>query len=113
MTRTITNGNHTFEIVDFVPYGYKIWGIGKNMIDGYLPLVQTGGYDGCQVIGIKKAIKIEGAQTILAAIGYGEYTIKGMEEYIEKYKNSKEEIKIMQIEKYKKALPIMRQIKWS
>lgn len=110
---TIISGEHTFQIVGSVPYGYKIWNIGKNMIDGYLPLVQTGGYDGCQVIGIKKAIKIEGAQIILAAIGYGEYTIKGMENYIKKYKNSKEKIKIMQIEKYKKALPIMHQIKWS
>jgi hypothetical protein len=109
----IISGKHEFEIVDFVPYGYKIWSIGKNMIDGYLPLVMTGGYDGCQVIGIKKAIKIEGAQTILAAIGYGENTIEEMEQYIKKYKNSKEEIKKMQIEKYKKALPIMRQIKWN
>lgn len=109
----IISGNHEFEIVDFVPYGYKIWNIGKNMIDGYLPLVITGGYDGCQVIGVKKAIKIEGAQTILAAMGNGQKNIKEMEDYIKEYSNSDEEIKINQIKRFEKALPIMRQIKWS
>jgi hypothetical protein len=99
--------------VDFIPYGYKIWNIGKNMIGGYLPLVQTGGYDGCQVIGVKKAIKIEGAQTILEAIGNGQNTIQEMEDYIKTYKNSKEEIKINQIKRFERALPIMHKIKWS
>lgn len=109
---TITSGKDTFELVDFIPYGYHIWNIGKNMIDGYLPLVQLGGYDGYQVVGVKKAIRIDGAQTILNAIGYGEETIQEMEDYISKYKDSKEVIKIMQIDKYKKALPIMKKIKW-
>jgi hypothetical protein len=110
---TITSGKNIFEVVDFIPYGYHIWNIGKNMIEGYLPLVQLGGYNGCCVIGVKKAIQVDGAQTILDAIGYGEETIQEMEDYISKHKNSKEEIKIMQISKYKKALPIMRIIKWN
>lgn len=109
----IISGNHEFEVVDFVPYGYKVWNIGKNMIDGYLPLVLTGGYDGCQVIGVKKAVKIEGAQTILEAIGNGQNTIQEMENYIKEYSDSNEEIKINQIKRFEKALPIMRQIKWS
>ena len=107
-------GEHIFEIVDFVPYGYKIWNIGKNMIDGYLPLVQAGGYDGCQVnTQTMKAIKIEGAQKILAAIGNGQQTISDMEKYIEKHSNSNNEYKRSQVERMKEALPIMYCIKWN
>ena len=36
--RTITNREYTFELVDFVPLGYEIWNIGRNMAPGYLPL---------------------------------------------------------------------------
>lgn len=110
---TIISGEHIFEVVNFVPCGYQIWNIGKNMIDGYLPLVQVGGYDGCQVIGIKKAIKIEGAQTILKAIGRGQNTIKKMEIYIKKYENSKKDITKRHIERLKAALEIMYLIKWN
>ena len=99
---------HEFELVDGVPLGYTIWNIGKNMIDGYLPLVQVGGYDGCQVnTRTMKAIKIDGAQTILAAVGYGVYTVKEMEAHIKKYEKSRP----MEVERMKKALPIMRKIK--
>ena len=34
----IQSCGHTFEVVEEVPLGYEIWNIGKNMIDGYLPL---------------------------------------------------------------------------
>ena len=110
--KKIVCGNDTFEIVDSVPSGYVIWNIGKNMVDGYLPLVRTGGYDGCQVIGTKKAIEIEGAQTILAAIGRGQNTIKEMETYIKKYKNTKNESTKNHIQRLKDALEVMYLIKW-
>lgn len=115
MTRqTISDNRHTFEIVDFVPPGYQIWNIGKNMIDGYLPL--------CRVIPgtfsiepeTLKAIKIDGAQKILAAINGGQNTIESMERYIKRYRNAKPGTwSYLQVEKMKEALPIMRQIKWS
>lgn len=115
MTRqTISNNRHTFEIVDSVPPGYQIWNIGKNMIDGYLPL--------CKVIPgtfsieteTLKAIKIDGAQKILAAINGGQNTIKSMERYIKRYRNAKPGTwSYLQVERIKEALPIMRQIKWS
>jgi hypothetical protein len=99
---------HEFELVDSVPIGYRIWNIGKNMIDGYLPLVQVGGYDGCQVnTRTMKAVKIDGAQTILSAVGYGPETVGEMEKHIEKYEKSRP----MEVELMKKALPIMRKIK--
>lgn len=109
----IISGNHEFELVDSIPYGgYRIWNIGKNMVDGYLPLVQTGGYDGCQVnIRTMKAIKVDGAQTILAAIGRGQGTIQEMETYIKRYKNSKVESTKCHVKKLEGALEVMRSIK--
>lgn len=108
---TITSGKDIFQIVDFVPSGHHIWNIGKNMIDGYLPLVQLGGYDGYQVVGVKKAIKIEGAQTILAAIGWGQGTIKEMETYIKRYKNSKRQVTLNHVKRLEEALKVMYLIK--
>jgi len=105
--------NNTFEIVDFVPSGYKIWGIGKNMLDGYLPLVQLGGYNGCEVnIKTMKAVKIDGAQTILAAIGYGQETIKEMETYIKRYKNYKTASVKRHVKRLSEALKVMYLIEW-
>lgn len=47
--KIIVDGTNTFQVVDSVPLGYVIWNIGNNMADGYLPLCQVGGPDGCQV----------------------------------------------------------------
>lgn len=109
----ITSRKNIFELVDSVPLGYQIWNIGKNMIEGYLPLVRVGGYDGCQVIGTMKAIKLEGSQIILEAIGGGQNTIEAMERYIKRYKNAKPNTwSYRQVERMKKALPFMYSIKW-
>lgn len=109
---TITSGKHTFEVVESVPCNHKIWNIGKNMIEGYLPIVQVGGYDGCQVnTRTMKAIKIEGAQTILKAVGRGQSTIKEMETYIKRYKNSKTEITKRHVKRLEDALKVMYNIK--
>lgn len=115
----ITNGKHTFEIVNAVPFGYQIWNIGKNMIDGYLPLCRLKPYqpfEGGREIETEtlKAIKIKESQTILAAVGGGQNTIKSMEKYIKRYKNAKPGTwSYNQVQRMKKALPIMRQIKWN
>lgn len=106
--------SHTFELVDRVPLGYKIWNIGANMADGYLPL--------CRLCAIQpfpggrsieadtlKAIKCEGAQEILKAAGWGPETVEEMEKYIEKNKDNphrRYEVQLM-----KNALPYMRKIK--
>ena len=54
----------TFELVKKIPGGYDIWHIGKNMLDGYLPLCQ------CDVdhnvnTNTLKAIKCADSQTIM------------------------------------------------
>jgi hypothetical protein len=102
-------GQHTFEIVDFIPYGYHIWNIGKNMKEGYLPLVLLGGYDDCQVIGTKKAIYLKDAQKVLSVMGYGTNTVKKLESYIDKHNDSEGEKDL--IKKMKEALLIMYEIK--
>ena len=75
--KTIISGEYTFEIVESIPRNYFIWNIGKNMIDGYLPLCSLAGkqpFKGAQCIdvGSLRAIKIDEAQIILAAIGGGQ-----------------------------------------
>lgn len=119
ITHTVLNTTHTFEIVDFVPLGYQIWNIGKNAPDGYLPLCRVKGnqpFDGGMEIesDTLKAIKIEGAQTILAAIGGGQNTIKSMERYIKRYRNAKPgTYSYKQVKRMEKALPIIKSIKWN
>lgn len=114
---TITMGRYTFELVNFFPYGYEIWNIGKNMIDGYLPFCRLSSHQpfpGGRTIETDtlKAMKIEGAQTILEAIGYGTNTVKGMEQYLTSHKNAKPgTFAYEQVKRIRKALPIMKQIK--
>lgn len=113
--QTITHHGDTFELVDRVPRGYFVWNIGKNMIDGYLPLCRLAFFQpfpGGRNIEVEtlKAIKCEGAQTILAAIGWGPETPEEMERYIEKHE--RKGTCTMEVERMKKALPLMRQIWW-
>ena len=113
--QTITHHGNTFELVDRVPRGYFVWNIGKNMIDGYLPLCRLAFFQpfpGGRNIEVEtlKAIKCEGAQTILAAIGWGPETPEEMERYIEKHE--RKGTHTMEVERMKMALPLMRQIWW-
>lgn len=111
---------HTFRLVDIVPPGYMIWNIGKDhMPEGYLPLCRLSFFQpfpGGRNIEVETllAIKTDGADIILDAIGYGPETPEEMEAFIRKHKAAKpgsccyEEVKRM-----KEALPFMRKIKWS
>lgn len=98
-----------FEIIDYVPTGFVIWNIGKHMVDGYIPFVRVGGYDGCQVVeGSKKAYKFDEAQDILAITTYGIQTSEETEKYIKKRLNKKgyEE----NIKKVEKAIPLFKEL---
>ena len=116
---TLEHRGHVFEIVDRVPLGYIIWNIGENMLDGYLPLCRLKRpseqpFEGGRSIETDtlKAIKIDGAQTILAAIGYGPDTIETMEQYVKRYSTSKTPYVMRRVKRMKAALEIMRTIKW-
>lgn len=90
MGKILKHKHHTFEVVDSIPFGYHIWNIGKNMKEGYLPLVQLGGYDGCQVIGVKKALPLKNAQIVLSAIGYHGDTPAQMSQYVREHEHETE-----------------------
>ncbi len=114
----ITNGKYKFEVVDSVPPGYHMWNIGKNMIDGYLPLCRLKNqqrFKGGMEIETEtlKAIKIDEAQIILAAVGGGQNTPEKMKQYIKRYENAKPgTFGRRQAERMKKALPYVKKIKW-
>ena len=114
---TITVNGDTFEIVDFIPLGFSIWNIGKNMPDGYLPLCrlsQRQPFPGGRNIETDtlKAIKIEGAQTILAAVSRGCNTIEAMEAFVNEHADAAPgTCSYTEVQLYKAALPIMRQLK--
>lgn len=103
----------TFELVEKITRPYEIWNIGTYMADGYLPLCRlkrnqpfTEGR--CIEMDTLRAIKTDGAQVILAAIGGGHNTVSKMEEYIEKYENARPgTYSHEQVQKMKKALPYM------
>lgn len=114
--RILVDKRHTFEIVDFIPDGYLIWNIGKNMVDGWLPicrLCKHQPWEEARRVEDLKAIRTDGAQTILAAIGGGQDTIPKMERYIKRYKNAKPGTWCYrQVQRMKAALPYMRELKW-
>lgn len=108
---TVTDGKHTFEVVESIPADYTIWNIGKNMVDGYLPLCQT--EDGHEVkVETLKAVKVEKAQVILSAVGFGPQTIKEMETYIKRYSKSKREVTRRRVERLKAAVEVMKTLNW-
>ena len=105
---------HTFEIVDFFPYGYHIWNISH--IDNYLPLCVVGGYDGCQVIKSQplKAIKLNNDDIKLlskVSMRTGCSNIEKMEKYLKIHINSKSKEINQYKEMIEKAIIILKTLK--
>ena len=111
--------SHEFRLVDFVPGGYEIWNIGKqHMPKGYLPL--------CRIAAVQPfpggrnieedtlcAIKIDGADKILDAVGAGINTPNKMETFLQRNANARPESwQYTQKQRIQEALPIMRRIRW-
>lgn len=115
-TDKYTHTTHTYEIVEAIPLGYAIWNIGHCAPEGYLPLcrpAQNQPFPGGRRIEVEtlKAIKMEGAEIVLAALGHGQDTLPEMEQYVKRYRNSKTSWVQHRVELYRKAIPIMRKIK--
>lgn len=113
----IVYGKNTFTIVNEVPDGYKIWNIGPYMLKGFIPLcrlkqelLQKGLYvieKDCLL-----AIKSEGSDKIMAAIGGGYHTVALMEKFLsDNPKPQEDSWEAKQILRIKAALPYMRKIK--
>lgn len=112
----IKSGHNEFEVVEIVPAHYFIWNIGKNMVDGYLPMCEWLNPANKQDFSINtdtlKAIKCPEAQTILAAVGGGQNVPWKMEAYIEKYSDAPQGTwEHRQVERMRKALPILKELK--
>lgn len=109
---------HTYEIVNAVPFGYTVWNIGHPVAGEYLPLCRPSQYQpfpGCQRIDVDslKAIRCDGAQTILDAVGYGPNTLEEMERFVEKHKMERPGTsRHRMVERMKAALPFMRSLQW-
>lgn len=109
------NSCNTFQLVNEIPRGYMVWNIGANMAPGYLPLCRLCAnqpFDGARNIepDTLKAIKVEGAEYILDAIGNGEESRKAMEAYIKRYRNSKTDWVREKVARYKRAVPVMKKL---
>lgn len=112
-------GEDIFEVLDIVPLGYKIWNIGRNMPDGYLPFCRMKAvqpFEGARCVETDslKAVRTEGAQVILAAVGRGAGDdLKGMEIYLQKHPHpapgSRAEANV---ERIKKAIPYLRALRY-
>lgn len=84
----IVNGDK-FDIVNHWPLGYKIWNIGSNMADGYLPLCRLSAnqpFDGARQIevGTLKCIPVRQAQDILKVAHCGG-DLSEFRDYIDMY----------------------------
>ena len=120
MCEYLRKGEDVFEIVDTVPLGYSIWNIGHNMPDGYLPfcrLCMEQPYEGAQYIerDTLKAIKTEGAQIILDAIGRGAGNdLKSMERYLQRHPNPVPGTRsAANVARIQKALPYLRELHYN
>lgn len=114
----ITDGTDVFEVVDVCQPPYFIWNIGENMIDGYLPLCRlAAGQSAGDIRRVDqdslRAVPVEGAKTILKAIGYGLKTSAEMEAYIEEHKDAAKpgSVEHARIQRYETAIPLMKQVK--
>lgn len=114
-TQTIEHHGNVFEVVDCVPRGYLIWNIGSNMLEGYLPLCRYINSDSSfRIDGNNlKAIKCEGAQVVLKAVGAGYETIEDMRQCIEENANAAfGSIESGDRELCIAAMPYMEELNW-
>lgn len=101
-----------------MPRGYHIWNIGKYMIDGYLPLCRLKvqqPYPGAREIEPEtlKAIRIDRAQRILAAVSSGCNTLSKMKAYVEEHQNASPDTwEYTMVQPMREVIPYMKQIKW-
>ncbi len=107
---------NVFQLVDKIPLGYMIWNIGTNMPKGYLPLCRLASrqpFEGARNIDpdTLKAIKIEGAELVLAAIGNGQNTVAEMEKFLAKNQDPEPGTwTYEQVKRIQAALPVLRKV---
>lgn len=115
--KRIASGEYTFEVIDEIPCGYEFWNIGKNMTEGYLPLCRLSAiqpFEGGRCVDVEslKAIKLDGAQIVLAASVHGQTTVEAMEKYLARYQGKRvSESVLRQIKRIEAALDVLKEIR--
>lgn len=113
----IVCGEYTFEVINEIPCGYEFWNIGKNMTEGYLPLCRISAkqpFPGGRCVDTDnlKAIKLDGAQTVLAASIRGHTTVEAMEKYLARNQGKKVSgSTLKQIKRVEAALEALKEIR--
>ena len=115
ITHTYNFTTHVYEVVEEVPLGFMVWNIGHCAPEGYLPLCRPSRnqrWPGARDIEVEtlKAIKVEGAQEILGAVGGGCQTLAQMEQYIEAHKDARNSWEQVVVDRCRKAIPYMKKI---
>ena len=112
--RTVSNGIDTFEIVDCVPKGYKIWGIGKNAPEGYIPLYRTvPGADNRVDRDNLKAVPHPYAYKVLLAVSNRYNTPEKMERFVREHIHADEySWEYRTARRIQTALRILKDIRW-
>lgn len=106
--------NNEYTIVTEPPLGYEIWNI-KDAPNGCLPfcrLKMMQPFDGAREIELDtlKAMKCDGAQVILDAIGFGPQTSDAMQKYIAKKREERK--RKVDLRTYEKSYPFYEE-NWS
>lgn len=115
--KRIACGEYIFEVIDEIPCGYEFWNIGKNMIEGYLPLCRLSAiqpFEGgrCVDVDSLKAIKLDGAQTVLAASIHGQTSVEAMEKYLARYQGKRvNESTLRQMRRIAAALDVLKEVR--
>ena len=106
-------------ITGCIPGAYHIWNVSKDMLPrGYIPLCRLSDrqqYPGGMDIDADAllAIKAEGADIILDAIGFGPNSLKPMESFAQENRYAKPgSLKYNNLQRVKRALPYMRKLRW-
>lgn len=104
-------GKYTFEVVEAVPSGFKVWNIPEDTIPGYLPLCENlpgSKYDvNPETL---KAVKVDGIREIKRAAMLGYSTKDKVLKGITKLENKKNKPKTLAI--LKAARPYFEGINW-
>ncbi len=107
------DNRYSFEVVEKIPYNYHIWNVNKNLIEGYIPLIQLSphqGFEGGRSVNTEtmKAIKCEDYQEIMDNLHIIK-NIKNTEKWLEKNENNIK--KQWEINRIKKSLPLIKKLK--
>lgn len=113
---------HTYEIIDSVPDGFRIWSIPLNGLDGYAPLCESFHPEDKKCCSINphtlKAIKCDNAQALVKAAGIGASTLKKCRQMIARLERKQQRGKGTQwdeirLQRLYTALPVFESLKWS